>query len=458
MPRISLLLTAPLALVLALAPGSAPGADDSRSSSVDPDSGGIVPACWSPQAFDPPQSLGDAGGSTSTAPVMAWNGTDYGSLMMSDYSGPRFLHVYADGSPSLPPTFLPSLPPGSSGYPNIYDRPALVWTGSGYGAAWIYRDTTASRYLVAFALLSPDGVVQGAVQRASFVGVAPTADASAPAIGWNATTGNFLVVWQDSRSGNNDIYGSVFKGSGSLSNVGTHDLLMSRDGSGNPLAGNQQNPTVASSPAGSSLALVAWEDGRGSPNQIWGRTLNLYTDGKLRLVRTRISADQQQRRSLGALAGGHADELRPGLAGHPERRLRHLLGEARRLLRLPRELRAAGHEQSLRVCLLAVDRLDRQRVRHLLLLGRLGARLRSLPREGELDRNPSRRARADHHRPRHLLVLPELPSPSASPTTSAASAATAVRDTSGSRSGATGTARRRRARRTCESWRRTGRA
>jgi hypothetical protein len=238
-----------------------------------------LPNCNYPQPFNAPQSLGDAGGSAGSPPALAWNGTDYGSLSVSNYFSLRFQKVFADGSPAPGAVALPYLPLGVTGSLYPYERSALAWSGSGYGTAWIYYDNALSHYLVAFAALSADGSAAGPVQRASFVGVAPTADASTVSVAYNSYSGKYAVVWADSRSGTADIYLTVFDGAGNLSNATAHDILISRTAGNLPLAGNQQSPRIASSPIAGPSALIVWQDGRAVPAQIYGRTLSLFTDG-----------------------------------------------------------------------------------------------------------------------------------------------------------------------------------
>ena len=241
-----------------------------------------LPACGAPQPYNVPQSLGNSGSySYGLAPAIVWNGTDYASLVYNYSTGTlRFQHLYADGSASTAVITPISLPLGVSGY--LYsDRTGLIWNGTNYAAVWVYHDNGPNKNLIAFALLNPDGTMIGQVQRASFIGATTpnTYDSSTPAVTYNASLGNYLVVWSDRRSGNADIYATVFNGTGVLYNPGGHDILMSRDGANNPLAGDQVNPRTAASAAGSAYSLVVWQDSRAAITQIYGRTLNLYTDG-----------------------------------------------------------------------------------------------------------------------------------------------------------------------------------
>ncbi len=87
----------------------------------------------------------------------------------------------------------------------------------------------------------------------------------APSVAYNSDTNKYLVVWMDERSGSNwDIYGRVVNANGSLSGS---DYAICNDSSG------QGWPSVAYN-SNIDKFLVAWEDDRTGPVRIYGKFLN----------------------------------------------------------------------------------------------------------------------------------------------------------------------------------------
>ena len=74
---------------------------------------------------------------------------------------------------------------------------------------------------------------------------------STPAVAYNSTDGKYLVVWQDNRSGNYDIYGQL---------VGADGLLVGQNLAIRAASGDQTLPDVAYNP-GSDTYLVTWRSG-----------------------------------------------------------------------------------------------------------------------------------------------------------------------------------------------------
>jgi hypothetical protein len=74
--------------------------------------------------------------------------------------------------------------------------------------------------------------------------------------------GNFVVVWRDTRSGHQDIYGQRFDNTGSEIDT---NFMINDDAGGN----NQDSPTCAMDSAGN--FVVAWSDPRGADVRIYGQ-------------------------------------------------------------------------------------------------------------------------------------------------------------------------------------------
>ena len=96
----------------------------------------------------------------------------------------------------------------------------------------------------------------GAADPAGFAISTADRDQLAPAVAWNGSS--YLVVWEDVRNGGKDIFGALFGGSGVPFGDGTAISTVS---------GDQVAPTVA---AHGSDFVVAWQDTRNGGNDIYG--------------------------------------------------------------------------------------------------------------------------------------------------------------------------------------------
>lgn len=89
-------------------------------------------------------------------------------------------------------------------------EPAIVWTGSEYGAVWVdKRDGGLSEAEIYFALISPAGSKIGSDVR---ITNAP-GNALGPSLAWSGT--EFGMVWSDKRDGNTETYFCRLTSSGS---------------------------------------------------------------------------------------------------------------------------------------------------------------------------------------------------------------------------------------------------
>ena len=121
---------------------------------------------------------------------------------------------------------------------------------------------------------------------------------SNPAISYNEATRNFVVVWEDDRNGNVDIYGQAveeFTGSGTppACSTGQTDFLVTI------ASGDQKNPAIASNPA-LNLFMVAWDHQTGlMPTEIHGITISTAGNISPQLV---ISGDDTKTKRLPSVA------------------------------------------------------------------------------------------------------------------------------------------------------------
>ncbi|MCK6630235.1 MAG: PKD domain-containing protein [Anaerolineae bacterium] len=144
-------------------------------------------------------------------------------------------------------------------------RVALATGQNGYLAAWRDARNEATSGLDIYGhLLTPSGVPTG-----SLIALSTAANTqSNPVAAYNSQQDNYLVVWDDNRAGNYDIYGQVVNSNGSLGN--SFNLSVSS---------TQDFPEVAYNPDQNTY-LVVWEDNRASSSEdIYGQVIS--ADGAL---------------------------------------------------------------------------------------------------------------------------------------------------------------------------------
>jgi hypothetical protein len=115
---------------------------------------------------------------------------------------------------------------------------------------------TSSGHLVAFRGGRDDDIVgqrvamNGVLQGGELIISAPLEEQTRPSVAFNSRTSQFLVVWADSRSGTQDIWGQLVAADGTL--VGNNFAIVSR-------AEDQRLPDVAYNSTDNQF-LVVWED------------------------------------------------------------------------------------------------------------------------------------------------------------------------------------------------------
>jgi MYXO-CTERM domain-containing protein len=174
-------------------------------------------------------------------PALAWNGSNYlvawkdGRWATSDIYGARV-------SPAGAVLDAPAFPVATA--ENDQSFPAVAWDGSNYLVVWSDLRSAANLDIYG-ARVSAAGVVLDASGIA--ISTAP-GDESNPALAWNGT--NYLVVWQDRRSGNSDdIYGARVTAAGEVLDAIAISTATS----------SQTNPRLAWN---GTNYLVVWQDTR----------------------------------------------------------------------------------------------------------------------------------------------------------------------------------------------------
>ena len=126
----------------------------------------------------------------------------------------------------------------------------VVWQDNGSGLGW---DTYGARVSVSGAVLDPEGIAISTVIN----------DQTVPAVAFGGV--NYLVVWQDGRSGSsNDIYCGRVDQSGNV-----------LDGSGLAVSTAPNDQSYPSAGFGGTSYLAVWQDRRsGSSNDVYGARVN----------------------------------------------------------------------------------------------------------------------------------------------------------------------------------------
>lgn len=234
--------------------------------------GGLATAAAAPgpgRALGAEVRVSSAGGSEVT-PAVAWNPTTQQYLVVwedgrtEETTGTNLYGrlLSATGAPAGP-DFLIAAGPGTS----RQQAPAVAWNGATYLVVWqdwrngVDPDIWGRR-------VGANGVPSFGEFRISRA--AATGDQRNPAIAWNDTTGQYLVVWDDYRAEATrgvDIFGRLIDAAGEAV---APDFRVSRLAS----LTHQLSPSVAWN-EGSNEYLVVWEDHRDDGDyRVFGRRID----------------------------------------------------------------------------------------------------------------------------------------------------------------------------------------
>ena len=191
------------------------------------------------------------------APAVAWNTTaDEYLVVWQDKRGDFYGDIYGQRVGRSGALLGSDFPISTAA--NYQGSPVVAWnaTANEYLVAWgDYRSGSSND--IYGQRLSRNGTLLGG----NFA-ISTAADAQLnPAVAWNAQTNGYLVVWEDYRSGD-DIYGQQLNGSGTL--LGGNFAI-------SPAANSQGNPAVAWN-ATADEYLVVWDETRSGSNvDIYGQ-------------------------------------------------------------------------------------------------------------------------------------------------------------------------------------------
>ncbi|MEO0071632.1 MAG: hypothetical protein ABIK39_06070, partial [candidate division WOR-3 bacterium] len=202
--------------------------------------------------------LDTAGIAISTAvnqqefPVVAFDGTNYLVAWQDNRSGNN-LDIYGTRVTQegivLDTTGIPI-----STAVDKQEFPAVSFDGTNYLIVW-QDSRSGGRYDIYGARVTQDGIV---IDSVGFTVSSDSGRQGSPAVAFDGT--NYLVVWQDDRSGQAfDIYGARVTPNGSV--LDPQGFAIST------ASGHQEYPALA---FGGNCYFVLWEDGRSGPSDIYG--------------------------------------------------------------------------------------------------------------------------------------------------------------------------------------------
>ncbi len=185
-------------------------------------------------------------------PKVAFDGTNY-LVIWNKYWGKSFFDIYGrfvdSAGTTIDSAFL--VIQGANGA----IHPDIAFDGTNY---LIVSDNCGSNDTILGQLVAPDGLFIGSPV---LVAVEPESGKVIPMVAWNGT--NYLVVWEDFRNGNRDVYGQRISSEGSF--VNTNFAVIEH-------LAPQDPPVIASD--GTDF-LVVWCDGRGADAfDIYGRIVS----------------------------------------------------------------------------------------------------------------------------------------------------------------------------------------
>jgi hypothetical protein len=177
-------------------------------------------------------------------PAVAFDGTNY---LVAWSNGSVFAErVTTDGVVLDPGGFRLSLGSSGAGFP------ALAFDGTNYLAVW--QDERSGPYDIYGTRVSTGGTV---LDTSGIPIATATGNQRFPAVAFDGT--NYLAAWEDARSGGDDVYGGRVSQAGSSLDPG--GILISA------AAGSQQAPSVAH---GGAKYLVGWQDSRSGDWDVYG--------------------------------------------------------------------------------------------------------------------------------------------------------------------------------------------
>jgi uncharacterized protein (TIGR03382 family) len=217
-----------------------------------------------------------------SAPAVVWDGAGY-FVVWQDHRGGFSYDIYGARVTNTGVT-LDTVGIQISTAANDQLTPRVDYDGQNYLVVW--NDGRWGNPDIYAARVSPAGMLLDAAG----IGITPntTGAQTAPSLAFDGT--NHVVVWGDTRFNNPDIYAARVSPAGTI--LDTIGYVITA-GAG-PVA--EQNPAVACTAAGACFA--AWEDQRGGTWDIYGARFSGTTITDLQGIRTSIAANDEAKPSI----------------------------------------------------------------------------------------------------------------------------------------------------------------
>ncbi|MBI2844849.1 MAG: hypothetical protein HYX78_15760, partial [Armatimonadetes bacterium] len=218
-----------------------------------------------------------------TAPAVAFNGTDFLVVWLDSRTTGEPPHIYG-ARVTISGQLLDRDGIAISTGSTTHNAPAAASDGADWLVA--YEQESTSGIHIYGAIVTAAGTAQTPLPLAFQSG-----NARLPALAWNAS--KYLLVWQDYRGGElagTDIYGCLVTSAGQKSGV---DKLISSGADSLGASGDQTAPAAAAGPGGT--CLVVWQDTRNIEKDIYGArvsgTMSVYDTGGIMIETS--SGDQE---------------------------------------------------------------------------------------------------------------------------------------------------------------------
>lgn len=200
----------------------------------------------------------------------------YTPKLVYDSANNRYLLVYRNDAQFISGQLLnPDGTAFGAAFPICNNSNSHPWDG--FSVAY---DNVNQRFLVVWndsrngnndiygQMVNADGTLYNTTSVTNFVISNNASDQNFPSVAYDSANQRFLVAWQDSRNGNYDIYGQLVNADGAPYNTLTNvNFVISNS------AGDQEYPSVAYDSANHRF-LVAWQDYRSGNYDIYGQMVN----------------------------------------------------------------------------------------------------------------------------------------------------------------------------------------
>ncbi len=229
-------------------------------------------------------SVAGSGARDGTNPSVAYNSTDNEYLVVWQEDGAGLDNEFeihgqrldADGNEIGTDNFRISNqgPDGNTGFDGYDPAVAYNATANQYLVVWS-GDVAAGEDEIHGEILNADGTITVADFQISSAGSGSTRDAFSPAVAWNSTDNQYLVAWhEDADNSDNEfeVHGQLLDASGT--EIGTDDFRISNAGDDGDAQLDGRTPKVVHNSANNEYFVVWEHDISAGEDEIFGEILN----------------------------------------------------------------------------------------------------------------------------------------------------------------------------------------